>query len=240
MINWLIDSVGNSVVGFVVGVILTWIISSRKNIRMNLEAILNYNREYRISASYLFRIKVENSYVLIKGKRINQFQPIGGVYKYYDSFKDKFDKMELRAESNSSNFYDEQDLRIYIKGKYLNQFLRWFNSRKNREYNVNREFYEELVDADILREVSFEKIKIEFIKNVTTPIHKSSHFNCKEILIYDIFDVDFMDDIIVGQLVSYAQNNDNILLVEWDNILRECITINNTSYQIGAHAKYIQ
>ena len=42
------------------------------------------------------------------------------------------------------NVDETDDLRIFIKGRYLLKFMEWFDSMKDREYDPYREFCEEL------------------------------------------------------------------------------------------------
>lgn len=77
-----------------------------------------------MSISYLFSIRDdEGNYLLIKGNRIQQYQPIGGVYKYFKSFQPIKSKLEVTDEINK-NFYDPDDLRIYLPGKNLYEINR--------------------------------------------------------------------------------------------------------------------
>ena len=63
----------------------SWQISLRKHLRGKLIKKTDY---IRISFAYLFRIKINGQYLLVKNERgTGKFQPIGGVYKYYDEEK---------------------------------------------------------------------------------------------------------------------------------------------------------
>ena len=53
-------------------------------------------------------------------------------------------------DENEESFYEENDLRIYVKGKYLCKVIKWFETMQNREFSVDREFKEELIHTDIL------------------------------------------------------------------------------------------
>lgn len=70
--------------GKVINIIYSIIDFSKKieKILDKMKEILFKNEEIRVSAAYLFRIKIENKYLLVKGNKISQYQPIGGVYKY--------------------------------------------------------------------------------------------------------------------------------------------------------------
>ncbi|WP_374123545.1 SMODS-associated NUDIX domain-containing protein [Leptotrichia hongkongensis] len=47
--------------------------------------LFRWNKNIRLSCAYLFQIKQDGKYLLIKGNQIEQYQPVSGVYKYYNS-----------------------------------------------------------------------------------------------------------------------------------------------------------
>ena len=47
----------------------------------------------------------------------------------------------------------------FSKGKYVLKILDWFNSRKNREVSVYREFLEEIITDNILPNEAFKEYK---------------------------------------------------------------------------------
>ena len=54
----------------------------------------------RISFSYLYRIKIDNKYLLIKNSHGTElFQPIGGVYKYFTDAEIKLKKLGAVCDS---------------------------------------------------------------------------------------------------------------------------------------------
>ena len=78
------------IVNLVVAVItffVSTIFNNRRRIKIWSQSLIRWNKDIRLSCAYLFQIKQTNGrYLLIKGRRIDQYQPIGGVYKYHDSF----------------------------------------------------------------------------------------------------------------------------------------------------------
>ena len=236
--KWFFEEFGSSIISFIVGSILTWILVNRKNLKIAILSYINSKKEYRVSMSYLFRIKIENKYLLIKGKNIEQYQPVGGVYKYYASFSDMLNKYEIRPESGNS-FYEENDLRVYVKGKYLSNLIIWFNSRLNREYNVYRELLEEFKENGIELTNDLLDIQIELIRNVNSGVHYSTHFRKNEVLLYDIFDVRLNDQTIEMIKEKLSENN-QLVLVDFVEIESECVNIDNKSCKIGIHAKYLR
>ena len=97
-----------------------------------------------MSCAYLFKIKQDGKYLLIKGNRIEQYQPVGGVYKYYNSFNGVKYKLELKDESKS-HFYENRDLRLITTGRYLVKFLVY----KQKIFNV----YEAKIPSDMINTV---------------------------------------------------------------------------------------
>ena len=96
-----------------------------------------------VSISYLFQIKVDGKYLLVKGNRIDQYQPVGGVFKMLPSFKQIKHDYEITDDDRLPiDETSKDDLRIRVQGKNIVKLLSWFYSRKNREVGVHREFYE--------------------------------------------------------------------------------------------------
>ena len=84
----------------------------------------------RVSIAYLFRIKIDNRYLIIKGRRIDQYQPVGGVYKYHpEEVRDLFNKLDVRDDKLMPiDDHSRDDLRIRVPGRNLIEFLNWFTS----------------------------------------------------------------------------------------------------------------
>ena len=149
------------------------------------------DKDIRISISYLFRIKVKGKYLLVHGDRIkNQFQPVGGVYKRLPEAIDFFNKLGIKdddcipIDENSEN-----DLRVRVKVKMSQLFLRWYYSGSQREDSVFREFYEELIHTGILTSDRFPYINYRHVYRKQTDIRFVDYFNCYELLIAEIFEL---------------------------------------------------
>lgn len=222
-----------TIFSYIVTGIITWLATNRRRVKISFQLLFRWNKEIRISCAYLFRIKHEDKYVLIKGNRIDQYQPVGGVYKYYDSFKSIKDSLDITDEQEPS-FYENKDLRIRIKGKNILKFLDWFDSKKNREVSVNREFIEEIGLNDDLNQLLIRNTKFEFIKENKEPITYSKYFKIDEIKIFDIFDVE-ISKAILDEIIK----RDNIQLISKDDIEKECVFFDDKSRKIAMTAKYI-
>lgn len=237
--------------GFILSVIASWISGwlmgaskfvflNKHRIFMAIHSKFLWDEEIRFSISYLFTIKVDGKYFLTKGSRIDQYQPFGGVFKMLPSFKESKRAFELTSDEGLPiDETSKDDLRVRVKGKHLLKFLNWFYSRKNREVGVHREFYEELVKTGILNADSLKSFNPEYCKTVTKGIRHSLHFKCKEVLIYEIYDVELYsaEEKRIRDYVD--KNRDKAILATKAEIEKECIDVDGVSKKIGAHANHI-
>ncbi|KAB1922951.1 hypothetical protein F8280_17595 [Micromonospora noduli] len=153
---------------------------------------LTYRRQHiRLSISYLFRIQIDGSYLLVKGKRFNTYIPVGGVYKYAESAKRHLDQMEvltddlIPVDESSKN-----DLRIRVPGKNLVAFFRWFESGESRETSPWREFWEELVDEGLVSADAFPWIFERKIRRHVARLRYSKFAQSAEIFVADIYELE--------------------------------------------------
>lgn len=179
-------------VGTAISLILAtggWILSHRSNIRTIVNAIFICN--LRISCSYLYRIKVDDHYLLIKSRKHGKYQPVGGNFKRNKFSHATLQKLEVRDDDKFTNGHrSADDLRLYIRGYKLSQFLKWYNSpNKKREVSYDREFYEELVEPGHFSSELFKYPIFNFIKQVITPVRYSTYLKCYEVHIYDIVEL---------------------------------------------------
>lgn len=116
-------------------------------------------RNIRFSCAYLFRIKIDGQYFLVRDEqRRNQFQPVGGVYKYTDStILKQFDAEQCRKFRYSSDLDD--DLRIIVPRYKVFAFYKWYSKQTGRENikNLYREFEEEIIER--IPELTHENIE---------------------------------------------------------------------------------
>lgn len=152
---------------------------------------VKYAHEYvRVSASYLFRIKVDGRYLLIQGRRIQQYQPVGGVYKYFgDAVHELFTKLDVRDDDLVPiDEHSRGDLRVRVPGKNLIGFLNWFTSEQGREVTQEREFYEELVAPGFLSS-AFAHVTPRYLYTVWQPLTYSPYCQARELMIYQVYDL---------------------------------------------------
>ncbi|RXX22176.1 hypothetical protein [Streptococcus oralis] len=222
----------NLIVAFITFLAST-IFHNRLRLKIYYQSLIRWNKNIRLSCAYLFRIRYNNKYLLIRGNRIDQYQPIGGVYKYYDSFNGLKENLELKDESES-HFYENGDLRLVTTGKHLVKFLDWFDTKKNREITVIRELIEELEPSGISIENLIKQSQIEYLKTVKEPITFSTHFQIDELKIFEIFEVKIPKEILDDVLKS-----EHYLPVKAEYIEKFCFTKDGLSKKISATARYI-
>ncbi|MFA6128795.1 MAG: hypothetical protein WC699_15960 [Bacteroidales bacterium] len=147
--------------------------------------------EIRLTIAYLFRIEVNGKYLLVKSHRIdNTFQPVGGVYKYFNpEAKLQLDCMGAITDNKIGNDnISECDLRLNLTDrKKIGKFLKWFFNAKNRECDPWREFYEELIGPGILPAKEFPYMHYILVGQHFEPIHNDPFFNVDTFKYADIY-----------------------------------------------------
>lgn len=104
-----ISRIFDEVISLLIGGVIGFCIANRGRIWITLKTITKFNKEIRISVAYLYKIKIDGSYLLTKGSKIDQYQPIGGVYKYYNTFGAKMNELGIRPET-AERFYENNVL----------------------------------------------------------------------------------------------------------------------------------
>ena len=194
--------VGSSIAGIVLGFLIpgvvnsfqdlfdttSWKISQRKLMR---GGIINDNTIVRISFAYLYRIKINNKYLLVKNERgTGKYQPVGGVYKLLGNEKVEL-KNRYQIKDDDKIPIDESsrdDYRLRMENKYLRKFVWRFDHKAEREqiYDLGREIREELVEKAI---VNWTDISYRFCGRHITELRFGEHFQCYEILLADVLEL---------------------------------------------------
>jgi hypothetical protein len=181
--------------------------------------ILNHNKNLRLSFSYLYKIEVDGKYLLIRGNRMKKrFQPVGGVYKYYQESKSFLDSINACPDTAMGNTDETDDLRLNIKGKDYFKFWKWFKSMKDREYDPKREFEEELLDSGILPVDKFRKIEYRKVHVHNPGRTYSEYLKTYEVVYADIFELKLSNE--QKQVIRDAVNNqpDKVYLASKDEM----------------------
>ena len=207
--------------------------------------IVNRNKEIRLSISYLFRIKVENKYLLIKSGKRDYYQPVGGCYKTLPGSEKIFEKLDVKRDRNfeTDKGIAKNDLRVRVKGKNVLDFFKWYESREDRETSPWREFCEELLTPKILPLPEFRYIDYKFKKTVKTPI-LDLDMGGKGMFIYDVFDLLINDEQkpILEKLKDQVNDGKDFIWVT-DEIIQSLghdIASKEFKYEISPHTKYAQ
>ncbi len=153
--------------------------------------IIHRKEKIRFSMSYVYRIHVNDKFLLVKNSKWDFYQPVGGVYKINaGEEKTLIDTLELeRDKKMNTTGLAKNDLRVMVPARNVLKFLDWFKSGKNREISHWREFYEELIQPDILSIKDFPHIEYRYAGTVQTPLNKNKKWNCYEINSYDVYDL---------------------------------------------------
>jgi NTE family protein len=145
---------------------------------------------FRLSLSGLFRMQVNGGHFLVKGRERQLFQPVGGVYKAYQGADALFQELGVLSDRNVLSAHcTERELRIRLRGKNVARLVEWFRTRKEREVTPEREFREELIESHIVNADIFSRIEISYLQTHYDPITFSTHFQCYELRVAEIFDI---------------------------------------------------
>jgi hypothetical protein len=247
--GWIINKTVNDTVhelaigafGALLGMAINTIINLRNKLWVCLWASTIYRyRHIRISAAYIFKIHLDGKYLLVKGRNINQFQPVGGVYKRLPDSSKFFQGLEI-LDDQKIPICDttRNDLRIRVKGSRVHKFLQWFDSNQDREISHWREFCEELILTNILTANIFPHINYKFLHRNPLYIHNSSFYECPEILIHEVYEL-LPTDVqanALKQLIHTEQSTSDFHWVTEDAIRRLGYLPDNTKpFAIAEHA----
>lgn len=123
------------------------------------------NTSIRLSISYLYRIKINDKYLLVKSNHDGNWQPVGGVYKTLPGSEKIFEELNVQPDRvfQTEKGIAKCDLRVHVNGKNVIPFLRWFDSGEDRELSPWREFCEELITTtNILKADNFRYINYKY------------------------------------------------------------------------------
>ena len=164
-----------------------WMTMQRKLLRAGL---IKNDTLIRISFAYLYRIKVDSDYFLIKNARgTEKYQPVGGVYKMGKSEKEflnrnfnVLDDDKVPIDESSRN-----DYRLQVHCHFLREFVERFDNgsaEHERIRDLSREFQEELSKL-----IDWKEIKYRYCGRHMTSLEYSKHFRCYELLLADIVEL---------------------------------------------------
>ena len=198
-------------------------------------------KKIRVSMSYIYRIHINDKYLLVKNSKWDYYQPVGGVYKVLSEdvgfLKDNFDwGKDPHMKTNNEK---RNDLRGTVPMPKLIKSLDWFKSQKNREISQWREFYEELIKTDILSINDFPHFEYRYAGTLLTPIKKSEKWkDCLEILSYDVFDLIPTTEQEEILKKTQSEQSDYIIWLDEYIILNNGVINKDEEIKIGQHTKW--
>ncbi len=236
--NW---PVGNTLAGILFGWIgpklrdsindlrdtTAWEISQRK---LERGTFIDKDTIIRISFAYLYRIKINGKYFLIRNKRgTEKYQPVGGVYKF-SSEERKVLKSRYHVMDDNKVPIDESsrdDYRLRVKNRYLREFVGRFDGDAIRERidNIGREFKEELIDKGIL---NWKTITYRICGRHMTEVQFSRHFQIYELLLADV--VELLPDNEQMEDLCHLMENDSYRFVTAEEIKSLGIQANSANF----------
>jgi hypothetical protein len=227
-----------------IGALVGFILENWNSFWLSVRCLLYHRNEMiYVSLSYLFCIKVkgENKYLTVRGSKIkHQYQPVGGVYKKYPSLDEKWRKWQ--ASSAKNDRINSDDLRFFVKCKFIPSVRKWFHQGKNREIDVWREFYEELLAPEILPKDSFNHIKPEFLYRKEEQLITRKGVPGLQFLIYDVYKVNLSpeQEQILMDLYDKSPFTSAFAFVDEDDLDKEIFKVNDEEQLLGYHARYLK
>ncbi len=175
---------------------------------------------------------------MVKGNRLKkQFQPVGGVYKFYAEAKPNLEKWKYRPDTKMGNIDETDDLRIFIRGRYLLKFMEWFDSMKDREYDPYREFCEELLETNLLPKEPFSRLKYRKVMVHNKGVLHSKIMRCDELVYADIFELDLSAEQKEIIKAAVARNPDMLCLASAEEMISQCY--NGIEKNVGNNAEWL-
>lgn len=220
-----------------------WKASQRK---LQREKIIDKNTEVRISFAYLFRIKINGKYFLVKNNRgTGKYQPVGGVYKVHPR-EAHYLRQNFFAEDDNKIPVDESskgDYRLRFKNKYLRKFVRRFDETSDREMinNLVREFKEEVFDTGILEQSTFGTLTYTYYGRHMADFTYGEHFKCYELLLADVVQAELTEAQEQQFIALIGKESDKYIFASDEEIKSLGVKAgsNELAEKIGDHTKKI-
>ena len=228
------------------GILLLGILHFLQNIkRLRFYFLTHFiyrKKDIRLSIAYLFRIKVDNKYLLVKSRTRNYFQPVGGCFKTLPGSEKIFEKLNIKPDRliETEKGIAKGDLRVYVKGLNVIEFLEWFDSKEDRETSPWREFCEELIATEILPHWQFRYIDYKFKRTIQTPIITLDNHD-KGLFIYEVYDlvVNNEQEPILQEIIRKGNSEKYIWADEYlINRLGHDERTKDYTYEIAPHTKW--
>lgn len=220
-----------------------WTFTNRHNLLLSAKcALLLRRRRVRISCSTALRIVDRHGLYLLAQTRLRRetFGPFGGVFKYRESARSRFDEIGFE-EQVTNQTATERDLRGFLPASSVSNFLRWFRKGIGRESDtecLKRELREELGEvalSDLTQLV--DELEFVFVREVIEPPVDVENAGHMQMRIFRIYELDTRVEAAASmrdQLLRRSQNNDRLVLAT-SNQIRS----GRAGRLIGHHAGYL-
>jgi len=191
----------------------------------------------------LYRIEVNGKYLLVKNRKWNHYQLVGGAYKAFSTVMPIYRKYGVKPDKifSTEDGIAKSDLRFMVPGRNVLAMIDWFNSQKDREISQWREFCEELLTTKILDKDVFRYVDYTYVGVVQTPLRKAKHLPNQEMFLFEIFDlkptreqIPLLEELLMKgdtDQVKWVDRN-TIETLGFDQATRE------KPFDIGAHTKW--
>ncbi|MCZ8170051.1 MAG: hypothetical protein O9297_06930 [Flavobacterium sp.] len=195
-----------------------------------------------MSIAYLYRIKVNGKYLLVKNSRRNYFQPVGGAFKTLPGSEKIFESLHVKCDRliETESGIAKNDLRVFVKGTNVIDFIEWFDSKEDREISPWREFCEELIASNFLPWKEFRYIDYKYKGTIQTPI-LNLDTNDKGLFIYEIYDLlPSKEQSIILENMQKEGNTENFIWADeyLINRLGHSESDKKFKYEIAPHTKW--
>ncbi|HAP60796.1 MAG TPA: hypothetical protein DCR93_15285 [Cytophagales bacterium] len=181
---------------YLIVMLINKVISNRRRLRFILGCLRLsvLKQKIRFSMAYLYLIRVDGEYLLIKNEKQKNYQPVGGKYKFLPGASQKISERFSLGDDETmpANTTNNDDIAVMAPALRAVAFEDWFNSGEDRETSHWREFYEELVEGKgerILEPKNFPHIMYRKITRVITPLHWDEYFKCYTRMHFDILEL---------------------------------------------------
>jgi len=192
----------------------------------------NMENKVRVSCASFASIKMGDDYLLCLNKSqlskgYQVFTPFGGALEYDKEARVFLDNIGVEYERK------EPDLRLFMEKDNINLFEIWFSKKSNREFSVDREMIEEMVDEEgVFSSLSKEDYASEYIKSEKI---KTDREGFENFMYFDIFKIKFNISK-AREIFLSMENKPNIRLISKDEILSGETT---DGIKIGTNSKSI-
>ena len=221
-----------------------WSFTNRHNLRLSARcSLLLRKRRVRMSCSTLLRIVDDPGRYLLAQTRLRKetFGPFGGVFKYAENTRAQFDKFGFEPQV-TNHPTAERDLRGFLLGASVSNFMRWFRKGTGRESDtecLKRELHEELAEIGLAElATGLEKLEFAFVREVIEPpvwVENTGYLQMRIFRVYGLDTSNQSGASLRDQLLKRAETNDRLVLATDDQI-RSGRALGRL---IGHHAAYL-